>query len=194
MKSEVIGVATGRREGVHDITAACAKFTATVAEGGDGLLHVFVPHATAGLALMELGAGSDADLLAALAEILPAGDRWRHAHGARGHGRADGPAGVRPAVPRDTGADGPDGAGYVAIGSPHRPERGQYGQAGPPVVPWITRVGEGGPGAGMDFASGPFSPCAGSRSSVDCAGKQCRRGDCYGPRAILARAGQAAGR
>ena len=87
MKSEVIGVATGRREGVHDITAACAKFTATAAGGGDGLLHVFVPHATAGLALMELGAGSDADLLAALAEILPADDRWQHAHGSRGHGR-----------------------------------------------------------------------------------------------------------
>jgi secondary thiamine-phosphate synthase enzyme len=87
MKSEVIGVTTGRREGVHDITAACAKFTATAAAGGDGLLHVFVPHATAGLALMELGAGSDADLLAALAEILPADDRWRHAHGSRGHGR-----------------------------------------------------------------------------------------------------------
>jgi secondary thiamine-phosphate synthase enzyme len=88
MKSEVIGVATGRREAVHDITAACAKFTATAAGDGDGLLHVFVPHATAGLALMELGAGSDADLLAALAEILPADDRWRHAHGSRGHGRA----------------------------------------------------------------------------------------------------------
>ena len=88
MKSEVIGVATGRREGVHDITSACAKFTASAAGGGDGLLHVFVPHATAGLALMELGAGSDADLLAALAEILPADDRWRHAHGSRGHGRA----------------------------------------------------------------------------------------------------------
>jgi secondary thiamine-phosphate synthase enzyme len=72
---------------VHDITAACATFTATAAGGGDGLLHVFVPHATAGLALMELGAGSDADLLAVLAEILPADDRWRHAHGSRGHGR-----------------------------------------------------------------------------------------------------------
>jgi secondary thiamine-phosphate synthase enzyme len=87
MKSEVISVATGRREDVHDITAACADFTARVAGGGDGLLHVFVPHATAGLALIELGAGSDADLLAALAEILPADERWRHAHGSRGHGR-----------------------------------------------------------------------------------------------------------
>jgi secondary thiamine-phosphate synthase enzyme len=88
MKSEVIGVATGRREAVHDITPACAEFTGRVAAGGDGLLHVFVPHATAGLALIELGAGSDADLLAALAELLPADDRWRHAHGAPGHGRS----------------------------------------------------------------------------------------------------------
>lgn len=87
MKSEVISVTTGRREDVHDITAACADFTGRAAGSGDGLLHVFVPHATAGLALMELGAGSDADLLAGLAEILPADDRWRHAHGSRGHGR-----------------------------------------------------------------------------------------------------------
>ena len=87
MKSEVVRVATGRREDVHDITAECTDFTVRAAGGGDGLLHVFVPHATAGLALMELGAGSDADLLAALAEILPADDRWRHAHGSRGHGR-----------------------------------------------------------------------------------------------------------
>jgi secondary thiamine-phosphate synthase enzyme len=88
MKSELIGVATGRRESVHDITPACAQFTTAAAGGGDGLLHVFVPHATAGLALMELGAGSEADLLAALADLLPADDRWRHAHGSRGHGRA----------------------------------------------------------------------------------------------------------
>ena len=81
MESEVIEVHTGRREAVHNITRACAEFTGRVASGGDGLLHVFVPHATAGLALMELGAGSEADLLAALAEILPADDRWRHAHG-----------------------------------------------------------------------------------------------------------------
>jgi secondary thiamine-phosphate synthase enzyme len=88
MKTEVIGIRTGRREGVHDITAACAGFTTEASGGGDGLLHVFVPHATAGLALMELGSGSEADLLAALADLLPADDRWRHAHGSRGHGRA----------------------------------------------------------------------------------------------------------
>ena len=55
---------------------------------GDGLLSVWVPHATAGLAVLELGAGSDDDLLAALGWLLPADDRWQHAHGSRGHGRS----------------------------------------------------------------------------------------------------------
>jgi secondary thiamine-phosphate synthase enzyme len=94
MKSEVFEVSTGRRERVYDITGECARFTAGAADGGDGLLHVFVPHATAGLALMELGAGSDADLLSVLAEVLPADGRWRHSHGSRGHGRSH----VLPAV------------------------------------------------------------------------------------------------
>ena len=80
----MLTIRTGGRPVVRDITGECAEF---VAGEQDGLLHVFVPHATAGLALMELGAGSDADLLAVLAEILPADDRWRHAHGSRGHGR-----------------------------------------------------------------------------------------------------------
>jgi secondary thiamine-phosphate synthase enzyme len=88
MKSEEVQVVTGRRESVYDITAKCSRFAADAAAGGDGLLHVFVPHATAGLALMELGAASDADLLAVLADLLPADDRWRHAHGSRGHGRS----------------------------------------------------------------------------------------------------------
>ena len=87
MKSEVFEVATGSRERVCDITSECARFTAGAAGGGDGLLHVFVPHATAGLVLMELSAGSDTDLLAVLAGLLPADDRWRHTHGSRGHGR-----------------------------------------------------------------------------------------------------------
>nr|WP_055506099.1 secondary thiamine-phosphate synthase enzyme YjbQ [Nonomuraea pusilla] len=86
MKSELISVATGSREAVHDITAACEEFVR--AQDGDGLLHVFVPHATAGVALLELGSGSDHDLLAALRDLLPADDRWRHAHGSRGHGRS----------------------------------------------------------------------------------------------------------
>ncbi|SEM49983.1 secondary thiamine-phosphate synthase enzyme YjbQ [Nonomuraea pusilla] len=86
MKSELISVATGSRETVHDITAACEEFVR--AQDGDGLLHVFVPHATAGVALLELGSGSDHDLVAALRDLLPADDRWRHAHGSRGHGRS----------------------------------------------------------------------------------------------------------
>ncbi|MFE0148307.1 secondary thiamine-phosphate synthase enzyme YjbQ [Nonomuraea sp. NPDC059007] len=86
MESQIISLTTGSRETVHDITPQCAEFVRE--QGGDGLLHVFVPHATAGVALIELGAGSDDDLLAALAGLLPADDRWRHAHGSRGHGRS----------------------------------------------------------------------------------------------------------
>ena len=87
MKSTVIEVTTGRNEAVHDITPQCVTF---LREAGavDGLLHVFIPHATAGIALIELGAGSDDDLLATLRALLPADDRWRHAHGSRGHGRS----------------------------------------------------------------------------------------------------------
>jgi secondary thiamine-phosphate synthase enzyme len=88
MKTEIIEVRTGSTEGVFDITGECESFASGAAGGGDGLLHVFVPHATAGLALMELGSSSDRDLLAVLAGFLPADDRWRHAHGSRGHGRS----------------------------------------------------------------------------------------------------------
>ena len=79
-------VETGRREVVRDITDECARVGGEA--GGDGLLHVFVPHATAGIAILETGSGSDTDLLSALDELLPADDRWRHAHGSRGHGRS----------------------------------------------------------------------------------------------------------
>jgi secondary thiamine-phosphate synthase enzyme len=88
MQTQLIEVRTGGREGVFNLTAACAGFAREAAGGGDGLLHVFVPHATAGLAVIETGAGSDTDLLAVLADVLPADDRWRHAHGSRGHGRS----------------------------------------------------------------------------------------------------------
>jgi secondary thiamine-phosphate synthase enzyme len=85
METTVLSVETGPREVVYDLTRECEEF----ARGkGDGLLHVFVPHATAGVAILELGSGSDDDLLAALAELLPADDRWRHRHGSRGHGRS----------------------------------------------------------------------------------------------------------
>jgi secondary thiamine-phosphate synthase enzyme len=88
LKTELIRLRTGSRETVMDITRACHDFTVAVAGGGDGLLHVFVPHATAGLALIELGSGSDRDLLDVLSRLLPADDRWQHAHGSTGHGRA----------------------------------------------------------------------------------------------------------
>jgi Uncharacterized conserved protein len=84
MRTEVITVRTGSRAVVRDITGELERF---VGGQGDGLLHVFVPHATAGLALIETGSGSDDDLLAALDDLLPADDRWRHRHGSRGHGR-----------------------------------------------------------------------------------------------------------
>ncbi|WP_428964282.1 secondary thiamine-phosphate synthase enzyme YjbQ [Micromonospora fluostatini] len=84
MRSEVVTVQTGSRPTVRDITREAENF---VAGQGDGLLHVFVPHATAGLAIIETGAGSDDDLLTALDDILPTDDRWRHRHGSRGHGR-----------------------------------------------------------------------------------------------------------
>ena len=91
MQTTTLTVRTGAAERVADLTGACARFVqdaAREAGDGNGLLHVFVPHATAGLAILELGSGSDEDLLAALAELLPADDRWRHAHGSRGHGRS----------------------------------------------------------------------------------------------------------
>lgn len=86
MRTVTFEVRTGREEAVVDLTRRCAEFAAD--GGGDGLLHVFVPHATAGLAILETGSGSDDDLLAALADLLPADGRWRHAHGSAGHGRA----------------------------------------------------------------------------------------------------------
>lgn len=86
MRTSLLRVHTGAGESVHDLTRDCAAFVARV--GGDGLLSVFAPHATAGIAVLELGSGSDADLLSALRGLLPADDRWRHAHGSRGHGRS----------------------------------------------------------------------------------------------------------
>ncbi|MGC4819721.1 secondary thiamine-phosphate synthase enzyme YjbQ [Micromonospora sp. DT63] len=84
MRSDVITVQTGSRPAVRDITAEAQNF---VSGEGDGLLHVFVPHATAGLAIIETGSGSDDDLLTALDALLPTDNRWRHRHGSPGHGR-----------------------------------------------------------------------------------------------------------
>jgi len=84
--SEDIRVETGSAERVQDLTTDCAAFLSRVG-ATDGLLNVWVPHATAGLAIIETGSGSDRDLLAALRELLPADDRWTHSHGSPGHGR-----------------------------------------------------------------------------------------------------------
>jgi len=72
--------------GIRDLTAECEAFVVEASGGGDGLLHVFVPHATAGVVAMELGSGSEEDLMATLDELLPRDDRWVHRHGSRGHG------------------------------------------------------------------------------------------------------------
>jgi len=83
VKTAELTIHTGRRRGLHDLTAACEGF---VAGEGDGLIVVFVPHATAGVVVVELGAGSDADLMAAMDRLLPRDDRWAHRHGSVGHG------------------------------------------------------------------------------------------------------------
>jgi secondary thiamine-phosphate synthase enzyme len=82
MDTEVLDVDTARRR-IVDLTDSVRKFCAP---RGDGLLNVFVPHATAGVAVIEIGAGSDGDLVDALERLLPRDDRYRHAHGSRGHG------------------------------------------------------------------------------------------------------------
>jgi secondary thiamine-phosphate synthase enzyme len=69
---------------VTDVTGAVRDFCRGQ---GDGLLNVFVPHATAGVALIETGAGSEADLQTILDGVLPPDDRYEHSHGSRGHGR-----------------------------------------------------------------------------------------------------------
>ncbi|WP_219416730.1 secondary thiamine-phosphate synthase enzyme YjbQ [Pseudonocardia nigra] len=86
MDSQLIEVRTGSRETVVDLTDEIAAFLHS-SGAREGLLHVWVPHATAGLAVIETGAGSDTDLLAALRDLLPADDRWSHRHGSAGHGR-----------------------------------------------------------------------------------------------------------
>ncbi|NKQ57009.1 YjbQ family protein [Amycolatopsis sp. K13G38] len=86
MYSKEIEIHTGGTAVVRDLTKEAEGFL-NEADAEDGLLHVWVPHATAGLAILETGAGSDDDLLSALDELLPRDNRWRHQHGSRGHGR-----------------------------------------------------------------------------------------------------------
>ncbi|MGZ8512599.1 MAG: YjbQ family protein [Candidatus Limnocylindria bacterium] len=86
MQTREISVDTGREPGIVDLTDVCASFVGDVADGEDGLLSVLVPHATAGIVVVELGAGSEADLLATVDRLLPRDERWVHRHGRAGHG------------------------------------------------------------------------------------------------------------
>lgn len=82
METELFTVETGS-DLVTDVTDVVAAFCQ---DRGDGLCHAFAPHATAGLALMELGSGSEQDLDHVVEQLLPRDDRYRHRHGSRGHG------------------------------------------------------------------------------------------------------------
>lgn len=85
MRTTELHIDTGNRVAVVDVTNRVADFCA---DGDDGLVSVFVPHATAGVAIIETGAGSDSDLVDAIDQVLPPEEgRWRHAHGSPGHGR-----------------------------------------------------------------------------------------------------------
>lgn len=83
MRSDVLTFDTSNRDFV-DITHEVSSFART--EGADGLVHVFAPHATAGIALMETGSGSEEDLRGTIDRLLPRDDRYAHSHGSKGHG------------------------------------------------------------------------------------------------------------
>ena len=82
MHTDVLDVDTARRR-IVDLTESVRAFCFP---RGDGLCNVFVPHATAGVAIIETGAGSDDDRVDTLERLLPRDDRYRHAHGSHGHG------------------------------------------------------------------------------------------------------------
>ena len=86
MKTTEIVIQTGHSRGLFDITPECERFVAAGGGAHDGLLVVFAPHATCGVVVMELGSGSESDLLAAIDRLLPRDDRWLHRHGSPGHG------------------------------------------------------------------------------------------------------------
>jgi len=86
MHTQVLDVHTGSAEAVTDLTGRCRDFLAGLG-ADEGLLHVWVPHATAGLAILELDSGSESDLLEAMRELLPPQRNYRHRHGSTGHGR-----------------------------------------------------------------------------------------------------------
>jgi len=86
VRSLELEVRTGSARGFTDLTPACVRFAAEASGGSDGLLSVFVPHATAGIVVLELGSGGEIDVMAALDRLLPRDDRYAHRHGSLGHG------------------------------------------------------------------------------------------------------------
>ena len=132
MKTEIRDYRTGSTEAVLDLTRDCAAF---VAGEGDGLLQLFVPHATAGIAILETGAGSDDDLLAALGDLLPADDRWQHRHGSPGPRALPRDARLRPAARHGARGRRSAGARHLAERLPGRPQRRQPRPRGPAVLP-----------------------------------------------------------
>lgn len=83
MKTELVSYDTSTTR-VLDISGDLHRFAASC--GGDGLVHVFVPHATAGVALIETGSGTESDLEQTIDRLLPRDDIYNHHHGSRGHG------------------------------------------------------------------------------------------------------------
>ena len=159
--------------------------------GGDGLLHVFVPHAMAGVALMESARGATRICWPSW-RAAPADDRWQHAHGSRGHGRSHVlPAFVAPfrCFPCSAGGGGLGTWQSVAlvdlnVDNPDRQVRVSYlGVAAP---------GGGRLRVGSILHSGGLGTCAAGRPSVDCAGKKCRRGQRAAPAASGREAGAGA--
>ncbi len=84
MRTAEVALTTGKTPTVVDLTDRVRSF---LRDDDEGLLNVFVPHATCGVAIIETGAGSDRDLVASIDALLPADDRWHHRHGSPGHGR-----------------------------------------------------------------------------------------------------------
>ena len=138
-------VRTGAVRGLVDLTAACAGFASEAADGGDGLLSVFVPHATAGLVVVEIGAGSDDDLLAALDRLLPREERCTAIATVGRPWRRPRPAAARIAVADGAGPRRAARARDVAVDLPARPQRRQRDADRPAELPGRLRLIAGRP-------------------------------------------------
>lgn len=86
MKTASISIETGHERRIVDLTGDVRAFVAETAGAGNGLVNISLPHATAGLVVMELGSGSEQDLLDRIDAMFPRDDRYLHSHGSEGHG------------------------------------------------------------------------------------------------------------